>query len=289
MTSTKVIVAMPAYNEERFIGSMVLKSRKYADKIMVLDDGSNDSTAEISRMAGACIITHPENKGKGAAIQTILNEAKKDMPDVLILVDADGQHNPDEIPRFIDAVLSGYDLVIGSRKLVKKSIPSYRRVGQKVLLFSNRFLTRKKITDSESGFRAFSRKAIAELELNQKGFAVESEMIAAAEDKNLKITEVPITVKYNGDGSTLNPVRHGVGVLAQIMNMISERKPLFFFGTLGSLLTMGGLLAGVRTVQIFTAHNVLPVGTVMLAVLFFIIGVLCLFTGVILHELSRRK
>jgi len=289
MTSTKVIVAMPAYNEERFIGSMVLKARKYADKIMVLDDGSNDGTAEISRMAGACIITHPENKGKGAAIQSIINEVRKEMPDVLILVDADGQHNPDEIPRFIDAVLSGYDLVIGSRKLVKKSIPSYRRVGQKVLLFSNRFLTRKKITDSESGFRAFSRKAIAELELNQKGFAVESEMIAAAEDKNLKITEVPITVKYNGDGSTLNPVRHGVGVLAQIMNMISERKPLFFFGILGSLLTMGGLLAGVRTVQIFTASNRLPVGTVMLSVLFFIIGVLCLFTGVILHELSRRK
>jgi len=289
MTSPKVIVAMPAYNEERFIGSLVLKSRKYADKIIVVDDGSNDSTAEISRMAGASVITHPENKGKGAAIQSIINEAKKDMPDVLIVLDADGQHNPDEIPRLIDAVLSGSDLVIGSRQLVRKSIPSYRRVGQKILLFSNRFLTRKKITDSESGFRAFSRKAIAELELSQQGFAVESEMIAVAEEKKLKITEVPITVQYKGDSSTLNPVRHGVGVLAQILNMISERKPLFFFGTLGSLLTMGGLLAGVRTVQLFTAHNVLPVGTVMLSVLFFIIGMLCLFTGVILHTLTRRK
>jgi len=289
MPSPKVIVAMPAYNEERFIGSMVLKSRKYADKIIVVDDGSNDSTAEISRMAGASVITHPENKGKGAAIQSIINEAKKDMPDVLIVLDADGQHNPDEIPRLIDAVLSGSDLVIGSRQLVRKSIPSYRRIGQKILLFSNRFLTRKKITDSESGFRAFSRKAIAELELSQQGFAVESEMIAVAEEKKLKITEVPISVQYKGDSSTLNPVRHGVGVLTQILNMISERKPLFFFGTLGSLLTMGGLLAGVRTVQLFTAHNVLPVGTVMLSVLFFIIGMLCLFTGVILHTLTRRK
>ena len=289
MTSPKVIVAMPAYNEDKFIGSLVLKARKYTDKVIVVDDGSTDGTAEISRMAGASVITHPENKGKGVAIQSIINEVKKEMPDVLVVLDADGQHNPDEIPRLVQAVLNGYDLVIGSRKLARKSIPSYRRFGQKVLLFSNRFLTRKKITDSESGFRAFSRKAIAELELSQKGFAVESEMIAVAEEKNLKITEVPITVQYKGNSSTLNPVRHGVGVLAQILNMISERKPLFFFGTLGSVLTMGGLLAGVRTVQIFTATNVLPVGTVMLSVLFFIIGVLCLFTGVILHALTRRK
>jgi glycosyltransferase involved in cell wall biosynthesis len=283
------MVAMPAYNEDRFIGTMVLKARKYAARVIVVDDGSTDGTAEISRMAGADVITHPENRGKGAAIQSIINEAKQDMPDVLIVLDADGQHNPDEIPRLVQAVLDGYDLVIGSRKLAKKSIPSYRRVGQRVLLFSTRFLTRKKITDSESGFRAFSQRAIAELELTQQGFAVETEMIAVAEEKNLKVTEVPITVQYKGDSSTLNPVRHGVGVLAQILNMISERKPLFFFGTLGGLLTMGGLLAGVRSVQIFTTSNRLPVGTVMLSVLFFIIGVLCLFTGVILHALANRK
>jgi glycosyltransferase involved in cell wall biosynthesis len=288
-TNPRVIVALPAYNEDRFIGSLVLKARKYAAKIIVADDGSTDNTAEIARLAGASVITHPANQGKGAAIQSIISEVKKDLPEVLILLDADGQHNPDEIPRFIEAVLSGSDLVIGSRKLARKSIPSYRRVGQKVLLFSNRFLTSKKITDSESGFRAFSRKAIAEMELNQQGFAVESEMIAVAEEKKLKITEVPISVQYQGNSSTLNPVRHGVGVLTQILNMISERKPLFFFGTLGGILSLGGLLAGIRAVQIFSEHNVLPIGTVMLSVLFFIIGVLCLFTGVILHALTRRK
>jgi glycosyltransferase involved in cell wall biosynthesis len=289
MTGPKVIIAMPAFNEERCIGSLVLKAKKYADKIIVLDDGSSDSTAEISRVAGASVITHSENKGKGVAIQSIIKEAKKDLPDVLIIMDADGQHNPDEIPLLVQAIVDGADLVIGSRHLARKSIPSYRRVGQRVLLFSTRFLTKKKITDSESGFRAFSRKAIAELELSQKGFAVESEMIAVAEEKNLKLAEVPITVQYRGDGSTQNPVRHGVGVLAQIVNMISERKPLFFFGTVGSVLTMGGVVAAVRTVQIFTASNRLPVGTMMLAVLFFIIGVLSLFTGIILHALAQRK
>ena len=289
MTNPKVIVALPAYNEERFIGTLVLKARKYAVKVIVVDDGSTDSTAEISAMAGAFVIRHPENQGKGAAVQSVLTEVKKEMPDVLILLDADGQHNPDEIPRFVRAVLDGSDMVIGSRQLVKKSIPSYRRVGQKVLLFLTRRLTRKKITDSESGFRAFSRKAIAGLELSQKGFAVESEMIAVAEEKNLRVTEVPITVQYKGDSSTLNPFRHGLGVLAQILVMISERKPLFFFGCVGTILTLLGAIAAIRTLEIFTRTNVLPIGTVMLAVLFFITGILCISTGIILHTLSRRK
>jgi len=280
---------MPAYNEETYIGTMVLKARKYADRVIVVDDGSTDGTAEISGLAGASIIRHPENKGKGAAIQSILDEVKKDIPDVLILIDADSQHNPDEIPRLIKAVLDGYDLVIGSRALVKRDIPSYRRVGQKVLLYLTRFLTRNKITDSESGFRAFSRRAIAELELTQKGFAVESEMIAVAEEKNLKITEVPISVKYTKDSSTLNPVRHGLGVFTQIMAMVSERKPLFFFGIVGGLLTLGGLIAGIRVLNVVSASGVVPMGTVMLSVLLLVIGILSIFTGIILHILSKRK
>ena len=285
----KVVVAMPAFNEERYIGTLVLKARKYADSVIVVDDGSRDGTAEIARLAGAFIIRHPENKGKGTAIQSILDEVKKEIPDVLILLDADSQHDPDEIPRLIKPVLDGYDLVVGSRKLEKNRIPFLRRIGQKILLQSTRTLTRNKITDSESGFKAFSRKAIAALELSQKGFAVESEMIAVAEEKNLKITEVPISVQYKGDSSTLNPIRHGLGVLTQIMGMISERRPLFFFGILGGILTLGGLIAGIRTLQIVTANHVVPMGTVMLAVLLLIIGVFCVFTGIILHTLSRRK
>ncbi|MBA7657484.1 hypothetical protein ES703_65422 [subsurface metagenome] len=185
--------------------------------------------------------------------------------------------------------MNGYDLVIGSREGTKKSIPFYRRVGQKILLHSTRILVRNRITDSESGFRAFSRRAITELKLSQKGFAVESEMIAVAEEKGLKITEVPISVKYTEDSSTLNPVRHGLGVLTQIMAMISERKPLFFFGILGVILALAGLLAGIRTLDILRDIGVMPIGTVLLSVLFFIVGIFCIFTGIILHTLSKRR
>ncbi len=289
VTNPRVIVAMPAYNEERYIGTLVLKARKYTDEVLVIDDGSIDGTAEISGLAGATVIRHPQNKGKGVAIQRILDEVKKKIPDVLVLLDADSQHNPDEIPRLIKPVLEGYDLVIGSREGTKKSIPFYRRIGQKILLHSTRILARNRITDSESGFRAFSRRAITELKLSQKGFAVESEMIAVAEEKGLKIAEVPISVKYTEDGSTLNPVRHGLGVLTQIMAMISERKPLFFFGILGGVLALAGFLAGIRTLGILRDAGVIPIGTVMLSVLFFIVGIFCIFTGIILHTLSRRR
>lgn len=285
----KILVALPAYNEERYIGSVVLKAQQYADEVIVLDDGSTDDTAEIARLAGATVIRHKENKGKGAAIQSILAEAKRRTLDVLVLLDADSQHNPDEIPNLLKPISEGYDLVIGSRELQRNNIPAYRRIGQKILLHSTHFLSRKRLSDSECGFRAFSPRAVAELKLSQGGFAIETEMIAAAAEKGLAVTEVPISAIYTKDGSTLNPVRHGLVVLAQILAMISERRPLFFFGLGGSILITLGLIAGVRTLHLFSIQGVLPPGNALFSVLLLTIGTFSLFTGIILHTLAKRK
>ena len=163
-----VIVGTPAYNEEKYIGSIVIQARQHADEVIVVDDGSMDHTSRVAELAGATVVRHETNKGYGCAIQRILAEAKKRDPDVLVILDADSQHNPDEIPALAKAVAEGFDVVIGSREMQKNIIPSYRRFGQRVLSRLTHIASRKKLSDTESGFRAYSRKAIGALKLKNK-------------------------------------------------------------------------------------------------------------------------
>ncbi len=285
----KVIAAMPAYNEEKYIGSVVLKARQYADEVIVLDDGSTDDTADVARLAGATVIQHTENKGYGAAIKSLLAEVKGKKPDILVLLDADAQHDPKDIPRLIEPTREGFDLVIGSRELQKNNIPLYRRIGQKVLLFSTHSLSGERLSDSESGFRVFSKQAISLLEPRENGMAISAEVIADAAKKGLKITEVPISINYTKDSSTLNPIKHGLGVLTRILAMISERRPLFFFGLGGGIMVAFGLIAGARTLYLYSVQGTLPPGNALLSVLLLTIGVFSIFTGIILYALTGRK
>ena len=289
MGKGKIIAALPAYNEEKYIGTVVLKTKQYVDEVIVVDDGSIDRTGDVARLAGAIVVQHTRNKGKGASIQAILAEAKKRNPNILVLLDADSQHNPDEIPALIKPISEGFDLIIGSRLQQSSNIPRYRRFGQRVLSYFSRILSGEKVADSECGLRALSQKAIAELKLAQNGFAIEAEMIAAAAEKGLKIKEVPVSAIYTKDGSTLNPLVHGLGNLAAIITMISERRPLLFFGVSGFILTVLGLIAGARVLYSVLTGGEIATGTALVSILLLTIGVFSIFTGIILNVLAKRR
>ncbi len=281
----KIIAGMPAYNEGRYIGTMVLNTRQYVDEVIIVDDGSADDTSQIARLAGAEVVRHPHNRGYGAAILSIFAAAREKNPDILIILDADSQHNPGEIPNIIQPILNGADIVIGTRRKQPGGIPLYRRLGQKVISGSINILSKNHVSDTECGFRAFSRKAIFALDLKENGMAISAETIAEAARCNLKISEVPISVTYRKDSSTLNPVTHGLSVLMRIVAMISEGRPLFFFGLAGVIMMLAGLAAGFVTIRFYSQSGVVSIGWALVAFFLVILGALSFFNGLTLHAM----
>jgi glycosyltransferase involved in cell wall biosynthesis len=286
---TGVIVGMPAFNEARYIGSLILQAKSFADEVVVVDDGSRDATADIARLAGATVVSHEHNLGYGSAIRTLLNEARKRDAAILVVMDADSQHDPREIPRLVEGIKGGADIVIGSRKMQKNKIAGYRRLGQKVLSEMTRLASGQRLSDTESGFRAYSRKAIDTLELKETGMAVSSEIIATATARGLEIAEVPVSATYTGDGSTLNPVRHGLGVFNRILVMISERRPLLFFSLFGGAMLAAGLATGIMVIHdYYFGPYLFATGLALVSILFLTVGMLTVFTGIILNVLIKR-
>jgi glycosyltransferase involved in cell wall biosynthesis len=293
LTKKKTIAGIPAYNKERTIGSIIHGAEAYVDEVIVVDDGSVDRTSTFARATDATVIRHKTNLGKAAAVQTIIDEAIRLDADALVLLDADFQHDPDEIPQLLRPILGdGYDLVLGSRKLTESrrrgKIPFYRPWGQFVLGVGSHLLAKKKYSDPECGFRALSRAAMEAMGFEKEGFFVESEMIYLAVKKGLKVKEVPITEIYEEGGSTLNPFRHGLSNLSKLIVYVSEKRPLFFFGIVGTLIAIFGAVMGARVLYIayFTERGV-ALGSALVAVLFIAVGVFTALTGMILNALTR--
>ena len=181
----KTIVIIPAFNEQAAIGEVVQKSLQYADDVLVVDDGSSDNTSEIAKNAGASLLKHPTNFGKGVSLRDAFGQVKG--YDIVVTIDGDGQHNPDEMPELIKPIEENKaDFVNGSRYIngFEENTPAYRRVGQRVLDIATNITAGTSVTDSQSGFRAFSGKTISCYKFRDPGFGIESEMIADAAENN---------------------------------------------------------------------------------------------------------
>jgi len=282
-----IVAAIPCLNEGQYIGSVVLQAKKYVDKILVIDDGSDDDTAEVAELAGAVVLSHSRNRGKGTAIKTAFTWARNNNVDILVLFDGDGQHYPANIPTLLKPIQEGNtDMVVGSRFLQHNEIPGYRRLGQIVLNFVTNLGTKTKLTDSQSGFRAFSTRAIETISFREKGLSIESEMQLVASQQNLKIVEVPIGVKYL-DGESRNPMSHGFEVLSRVFTIFILRRPLFLFGLPGLLLLCSGVGMGAYTISVYNTTHVLAVGYSMGTVLLSVSGLLLLFLSLMLKAMQE--
>lgn len=283
----RVVALIPAYNEERCIGSVVLRTRAFVDVVVVVDDGSHDATASIAEAAGATVIKHKVNGGKGAALTTGFRAVRALRPDCVVILDSDGQHKPDEIPLLLEAMTrEGADMVVGSRFRDQEQldkIPGGRRLGLRAVTTVTNVFSGVSVTDSQSGFRAFSRRALNLLTFRGTGFSVESEMQFLAHTHSLSVVEVSISADYD-DPAKRNPVVQGFDVINGVLKLVGQTRPLLFLGGPGCALLFAGLLMGLWVVSIYAATQKLAVGYALVSILGVILGALALFSGVILHS-----
>lgn len=285
----RIIICVPAFNEAKAISDIVQKSKKYANEVIVYDDGSKDDTYEVAMSAGATVIRNQENKGYGVAIRSLFQAAKEQDADIMVTLDADGQHNPDQIPDLIEHLKQGFDIVIGSRFLRtddKEKVPRYRSFGIKTITKLTQTGASTKITDSQSGFRAYNKNALSKINLFEDGMAVSTEILLRANEKKLSITEVPITINYDIENpSTHNPITHGIGVLYAVFQYFSLRHPMAFYGLPGIALLGVAAFFLKNAMHLFSETGYVSTNMILIAVGIAVVGVVLLATGAILYTL----
>ncbi len=286
----KIVVLIPAYNEERFIGSVVLQTLKYVDDVIVIDDGSTDKTAEIANAAGAIVLKHETNFGKGIALNTGFEYARLLDPDVVITFDGDYQHLPEELMSVaIPIIHNEADIVVGSRYIGDASdVPLQRIIGHWGFTTLTNVLSGTSLTDSQSGFRAFSKTALLALTFSSKSFSVESEMQFLAKDQKLRVVEVPITIKYP-DKPKRSVINHGFIVLNGILGLVIQHRPLLFFSILGMTFILIGSAAGLWVINRYQESQELAIGTALIVVILITTGFSIIFTGILLHTIRALR
>jgi len=280
-------IGLPAYNEEKNIASIIIKLKQITKTIIVCDDGSTDLTSKIASELGAITIVHHKNMGYGAAITSLFAKSREIGVDALITFDADGQHRIEDIKTVLEPISKdNADIVIGSRFLQEEdNVPKYRKFGIKTITEITNVATGSKITDSQSGFRAYSRKALDSIIPSEHGMGVSTEILIKAARNKFRITEVPITILYEGDTSTHNPISHGTSVVVSTIRYVALERPLSFYGIPGVFFLGVGLFFVAWTLQLFAESGQIITNVSLIGIGCTIIGVLLVMTASILQSM----
>ena len=281
-------MGIPAFNEEKNIAAIITKLADVADSLIVCNDGSSDLTSDIAEKMGAFVINHEKNLGYGAAIRSIFLKAKELDGDILVTFDADGQHRIEDVEKVTKPIIDQeVDLVIGSRFLdeSEKEVPRYRKVGIKVITKITNASIKKQLTDSQSGFRAYSKKVLNELNPSELGMGISTEILIKASNKNFRITEVPIKILYSGDTSTHNPVSHGSSVILSTIKYTSIEHPLKFYGIPSMILFIIGISFTYLSAEYYAEIGRLNTNLTIIAAGTVLIAIVLLITSILLYSL----
>ena len=288
----KICITIPAFNEEDTIVDMIsgiknVLENKYRYRIIVVDDGSSDNTAKIAQRHGALVFSHPTNYGLAETFRTEMEKALEQKCDIIVHIDADGQYKPSQIPTLLKPIIERKaDLVIGSRFMgTIEYMPFIKKCGNKAFSQVISKISRMKITDAQSGFRAFTREVAEKVRIKSM-HTYTQEMIIRASKMKFRILEVPVYFAKRKSGKSRlisNPLEYGFNAWINILRVYRDFEALKFFGGLGAIFFAVGFMIGVFIVsQIFFSgwymiDRMIP--SVMLSVLFLTAGIQIVLFG----------
>jgi len=266
ITKMTITAIIPAYNNEVSIGTQVLITKKYANHVIVVDDGSTDRTVKVAQLAGAEIIQQSMNMGKGAAIKSGFDYVKKNGARVIITLDPMGHNDPDDIPMLIETILKGEMDVVKSSSCVNG---------------------KKTSKDAQIGIHAFARHTLPAFRFRSNGHTTESEMLKDAENAGFRIKEVEIPEKQDIKDPGKNNSKSCINKLVKLLEDVELNRPLFYLTVPGVLCTILGIGLGLDFLKNFYLGERLRFGPTLIMILLTIIGSFMAFSGIILHTISR--
>lgn len=286
LSEPMLIACIPAYNEEETVARVIISAQRHVDKVILCDDGSTDLTGEIAERVGALVYRHENNEGKGAALKTLFARSLELGAQIVVTIDGDGQHNADEIPNLAKPILDGQaDIVVGSR-INHASMPIHRKLGNRILSAFTNLPSKTKVTDTQSGFRAYSKGALEAIEISEEGIGVDSQILLDASQKGLRIAEVEVGVQYEGKTSTYHPVKHALNVIVAVVKAVIGRRPLVYLGLPGLVFVIGGILLFASLFQAFNQAGYFSMPLALLAIGGIVVGLILVVAALILFAIA---